>query len=246
MANQYASLNFNEEKINNETHKSLKQLFKKLKYAKERYYMTHSRKNKEEMENIKLNIIMLRGIKSKYVNKNFLTYEMKKKKECKMNKERIKKEKKKREREIQLKEKQKYCYYQKERERNIIRHNNLKRIHREFRENKDLIREKFLCELQEIYEKTYIPQPICFYFYNWDIEKIYNMKIPEEYSWVGLRKIKKITYKLFDKLPLDIFKIIWKFYYDPNYLRTGFKIETFKKNIDKEKYIYNMKMKLYS
>ena len=54
------------------------------------------------MEHIKLNIIMLRSIKSKYVNKNFVTYEMRKKKEDKMNKERIKnkkrnnKEKKKR------------------------------------------------------------------------------------------------------------------------------------------------------
>ena len=99
MTNQYASLNFNEEKISDDTCKSLKQLLKKLKYAKEDYYMTHSIKAQEKMENIKLNIIMLRGIKSKYVTKNFVTYEMRKKKEDKMNKDRIKKERKKRERE---------------------------------------------------------------------------------------------------------------------------------------------------
>ena len=99
MPNQYSSLNYNEEKNNDERHTSLKQLFKKLKYAKERYYMTHSRESKEILDEIKLKIIMFRGIKSKYINKDFMTYEMKKQKEDKMNKERIKKQKKKRGRE---------------------------------------------------------------------------------------------------------------------------------------------------
>jgi len=66
MPNQYSLLNVNEEKISCDTRKSLKQLSKKLKYAKEHYYMTHSIKALSKMEHIKLNIIMLRSIKSKY------------------------------------------------------------------------------------------------------------------------------------------------------------------------------------
>uniref|UniRef100_A0A6C0AL90 J domain-containing protein n=1 Tax=viral metagenome TaxID=1070528 RepID=A0A6C0AL90_9ZZZZ len=97
--NRYASLNSDEENICQDSRKSIKQLLKKLKYANEEYFCTLSPELKEKIENIKLNIIMLRGIKSKYVNKNFVTYEMRKKKEDKMNKEKIKKEKKKQERE---------------------------------------------------------------------------------------------------------------------------------------------------
>tara|TARA_B100001142_G_C14314449_1_gene647928 strand:- start:740 stop:1492 length:753 start_codon:yes stop_codon:yes gene_type:complete len=250
MPNQYSLLNVNEEKISCDTHKSLKQLSKKLKYAKEHYYMTHSRKDLEKMEHIKLNIIKLRGIKSKYVNKDFVTYEMRNKKEDKMNKKRIIKEKRKRKIELQLKEKQKYYYYQKERETknrtDIIRYDNLNRSRREFQSNKDLITKTFLSKLQKIYENIYIPRPIREYFYYWDSEKIYSIKMPAEYSLVGLKSIYNTIYTLFDKLPLDIIKIIWDFYYTPNYKKTGDIIRKFKKNIDNEKDIYNMRMKLYS
>ena len=277
MNNRFSSLQYDFEKEGyyDPNNISIKQLLKKLKYAKEHYYMTHSRKNLEKMENIKLNIIMLRGIKSKYVNKNFMTYEMRKKKKDKMNKKRIKKEKNKRKRELELKEKQKYNYYLKERECkekerreererkekerreerveninpiDVLRYDNLKRIQREFQSNKDLITKNFLCKLYCTFKyPTYVPRPIRLYFNQWgDCEKIYNIKIPEEYSLVGLKNIQKTIYTSFDKLPLDIIKIIWKFYYNPIYKKAGDMIRKFKKKIDNEKDMYNMRMNLYN
>jgi len=246
MYNRYSSLQYDFEKeIYYISNISIKQLLKKLKYAKERYYMTHSRKNLEKMENIKLNIIMLRGIKSKYVNKNFMTYEMRKKKEDKMNKKRIKKEKKKRKRELKEKERRE------EREIkniNVLKYDNLMRIQREFQSNKDLITKNFLCKLYCTFKyPTYVPRPIRLYFNQWgDCEKIYNIKIPEEYSLVGLKNIQKTIYTSFDKLPLDIIKIIWKFYYNPIYKKAGDMIRKFKKNIDNEKDMYNLRMNLYN
>ena len=126
--------------------------------------------------------------------------------------------------------------------------NNHMHIQLEFQEKKDLIQKTFLSKLGKLFPyPTYVPRPILLYFSEWwDCEKMYSIKTPEEYSLVGLRNIQNTIYTSLPKLPMDMIKIIWKFYYNPNYLKAGIMIEKFKKKIDKEKDIYNMRMKLYS
>jgi len=77
---------------------SLKQLSKKLKYAKEEYYVTLSPESKKKMEYIKLKIVINSG-NSKYVYKDVINTKEKKEIEAKREKVRRKKEKKRKERE---------------------------------------------------------------------------------------------------------------------------------------------------
>ena len=108
MANMYSSLY---EKT------SIKQLLKKLKYAKEKYYSTLSPEAREVMEYIKLRIAINSG-NSKYVYKNVVNTKEKKIREAKRQKERIKKEKKRKKREAK-------------REKNRIKEEELKRKFKE-------------------------------------------------------------------------------------------------------------------
>ena len=89
MYNRYSSLQQEDDykEINCYSINSIKQLKKKLKYAKEIYYCTLSNEDREKVNNIKIKIITIRGIKSKYIIKDFITYEKQK------HNEKVKKEK---------------------------------------------------------------------------------------------------------------------------------------------------------
>tara|TARA_B100000902_G_C26972473_1_gene746113 strand:- start:58 stop:675 length:618 start_codon:yes stop_codon:yes gene_type:complete len=77
---------------------SIKQLYKKLKYAKEEYYSTLLPEAKAQMNYIKLRIVINSG-NSKYVYKDVVNTKEKKEIEAKREKERRKKEKKRKKRE---------------------------------------------------------------------------------------------------------------------------------------------------
>ena len=96
---------------------SLKQLSKKLKYAKEEYYYTLSPEAKKKLEHIRLKIA-INSEKSKYVYKDVVNTKEKKEIEAKREKERRKKEKKRKKRE-------------KKRERNRIKQEEQKRKFKE-------------------------------------------------------------------------------------------------------------------
>lgn len=89
MYNRYSSLQQedNDKEMNCYSINSIKQLKKKLKYSKEKYYCTLSNEDREKVNNIKIKIITIRGIKSKYIIKDFITYEKQK------HNEKVKKEK---------------------------------------------------------------------------------------------------------------------------------------------------------
>jgi hypothetical protein len=184
--------------------------------------------------------------------KELTTEPVKKTKKKKFKKKRIDKAQKAKEKkwkqEKELEEKRER--EKREREGYIIIDNYSERIQLEFQSKKDLIQKNIIIKLGKLFPyPTYVPRPILLYFNEFmcgDPEKMYSIKTPEEYSLVGLRNIQKTIYTSLPKLPMDIIKIIWKFYYNPNYLKAGVMIEKFKKKIDKEKDIYNMRMKLYN
>ena len=80
---------------------SMKQLLKKLKYAKEEYYSTLSPEAKKKLEHIKLKIVINSG-KSKRCKKDVVNTKEKKEIEAKREKERRKKEKKRKKREKKI------------------------------------------------------------------------------------------------------------------------------------------------
>jgi len=78
---------------------SIKQLLKRLKYSKEKYYCTFSPEAKDKMWDLKIQIILALGVKSKTVYKDFISYGKRKDKKDKQNINRIKKEQDKRKKE---------------------------------------------------------------------------------------------------------------------------------------------------
>ena len=52
-------------------------------------------------------------------------------------------------------------------------------------------------------------------------------------------------YTTFNTLPMDIIKLIWKFYYNPLYFKIGVLIDEFKEKMDNVNTIYKLKMNLY-
>ena len=67
----------------------------------------------------------------------------------------------------------------------------------------------------------------------------------EKYSLTGLKNIQKTMCKTFNKLPLDIIKLIWKFYYSSVDFKIGVLINEFNEKMNGEKRIYNMIKKNY-
>jgi hypothetical protein len=75
-------------------------------------------------------------------------------------------------------------------------------------------------------------------------ELLYNY-LMKKYSLVGLKNIQKTMYTTFNTLPMDIIKLIWKFYYNPLYFKIGVLIDEFKEKMDNVNTIYKLKMNLY-
>ena len=239
MRNQWEAFDDDDEvEIPKTTSNPIRKIKKKIRRKEEKYEKNPSPELYNEILQLKKQL------------KELTTEPVKKTKKKKFKKKRIDKAQKAKEkkwkREKELEEKRER--EKRERDEYIIIDNYSERIQLEFQSKKDLIQKRFLSKLGKLFPyPTYVPRPILLYFSEWwDCEKMYSIKTPEEYSLVGLRNIQKTIYTLFDKLPMDMIKIIWKFYYNPNYLKAGVMIENFKKKIDKEKDIYNMRMKLYN
>ena len=237
MPNQWKAFDDNEEvEIPKTTSNPTRKIKKKIRRKEEKYEKNSSPELYNEILQLKKQL------------KELTTEPVKKTKKKKFKKKRIDKAQKAKERK--RKREKEFA----EKSANSIQPNpptlgnNHMHIQLEFQEKKDLIQKTFLSKLGKLFPyPTYVPRPILLYFSEWwDCEKMYSIKTPEEYSLVGLRNIQKTIYTSLPKLPMDMIKIIWKFYYNPNYLKAGIMIEKFKKKIDKEKDIYNMRMKLYS
>jgi len=241
MRNQWEAFDDDDEvEIPKTTSNPTRKIKKKIRRKEEKYEKNSSPELYNEILQLKKQL------------KELTTEPVKKTKKKKFKKKRIDKAQKAKEkkwkREKELEEKRER--EKRERDEYIIIDNYSERIQLEFQSKKDLIQKTFLSKLGKLFPyPTYVPRPILLYFS--DIgpahrEKMYSIKVPEEYSLVGLRNIQKTIYTSLPKLPMDMIKIIWKFYYNPNYLKAGIMIEKFKKKIDKEKDIYNMRMKLYN
>jgi hypothetical protein len=124
---------------------------------------------------------------------------------------------------------------------------NSNRIKNDFELRKQKINDKYLPKLYKLCENDInhsILRETRGYFRNPNKEWLYN-KLMSKYGTVGLKNIQKTIYKLFHNLPVDIIKIIWKFYFETNYFKVGIMIENFKKEIDNEKEIFNTRQNLY-
>ena len=224
--------------------KSLKQLKKKLKYAKENYYSTLSPEAKEKMEYIKLMIVINSG-KSKncYIIRDCITEKKEKRKQEKIDKK-IEKERKERRREKKARKREKRKREREEKQKEEKRINDtLLRLDNEFQSDMKMLKVAYIEQLyKECGHDRHLSRQIISYF-SFPNEKLYKNLI-KKYSVVYLKNIKK-TMLLFNNLPLDIIKIIWNFYYDPNYKNIGILIKKFKKSIEFEEDMYNMKIKLY-
>ena len=150
---------------------SIKQLLKKLKYAKEKYYSTLSPEAREAMEYIKLRIAINSG-NSKYVYKNVVNTKEKKVIEAKRAKKRRMKEKKKKVREAKrernrIKEQELKCKFKKAQEE--FR----RQQEREARERADRqAREEWERRIEEIKKERSLPQDIL-EFKNNPIKKVW-------------------------------------------------------------------------
>ena len=98
MSNQFSTL-YEKYESCEQTKVSSKQLLKKLKYVKENYYCTFSPEAKEKMWELKIQIILALGLKSKTTYKDFISHEKMCKKESKRNKKNFEKDRKKRKRQ---------------------------------------------------------------------------------------------------------------------------------------------------
>tara|TARA_A100001015_G_scaffold267796_1_gene318134 strand:- start:1170 stop:1907 length:738 start_codon:yes stop_codon:yes gene_type:complete len=119
------------------------------------------------------------------------------------------------------------------------------RIENDFMIRKQKIKDKFYRQFFKMndYKTSIITTQIWWYLRNPNKEGYTNLM--KKYSGVGLKNIQKTIYKVLYKLPEDIIKIIWKYYFESKYYKTGILIEKFKKEIDNEKDIYNNRKKLY-
>ena len=240
MPNQWKAFDDNEEvEIPKTTSNPTRKIKKKIRRKEEKYEKNSSPELYNEILQLKKQL------------KELTTEPVKKTKKKKFKKKRIDKAQKakerKRKREKEFAEKSANSIQSSP----PILGNNHKHIQLEFQEKKDLIQKTLIIKLGKLFPyPTYVPRPILLYFNAFRMrggpEKMYSIKTPEEYSLVGLRNIQKTIYTSLPKLPMDMIKIIWKFYYNPNYLKAGIMIEKFKKKIDKEKDIYNMRMELYN
>ena len=172
MSNQYSSLY---EKT------SIKQLLKKLKYAKEKYYSTLSAEAREVMEYIKLKIAINSG-NSKYVYKNVVNTKEKKLREAKRAKKRRMKEKKKKEREAK-------------RERNRIKEEELKR---KFKKAQEEFRRQQEREAKERAERQAKEE-----WERYKAEKKFEMSLPQDILEFKNNPIKKVWRNLIIKYHPD-------------------------------------------
>lgn len=123
----------------------------------------------------------------------------------------------------------------------------LENIYNNSKTNQYIIKGLYLKKLAKTcgYNKHYIHdiQLIHSYIENPD-ELLYNY-LMKKYSLVGLKNIQKTMYSTFNTLPVDIIKIIWKFYYNPVYFKIGVVIDNFNEKMDSEKRVCNLRIKLY-
>ena len=123
----------------------------------------------------------------------------------------------------------------------------LKNITNNLKKNQCIIKGVYLNKLAKTcgFNTHYIHniQAIHLYFENPN-EEVYNY-LMEKYSLTGLKNIHKTMCKTFNKLPMDIIKLIWKFYYSSVDFKIGVLINEFNEKMNGEKRIYNMIKKLY-
>ena len=160
---------------------SIKQLLKKLKYAKEKYYSTLSPEAREVMEYIKLKIAINSG-NSKYVYKNVVNTKEKKIREAKRAKKRRIKEKKKKEREAK-------------RERNRIKEEELKR---KFKKAQEEFRRQQEREAKERAERQAKEE-----WERYKAEKEFEMSLPQDILEFKNNPIKKVWRNLIIKYHPD-------------------------------------------
>jgi hypothetical protein len=160
---------------------SIKQLLKKLKYAKEKYYSTLSPEAREVMEYIKLKIAINSG-NSKYVYKNVVNTKEKKIREAKRAKKRRMKEKKKKEREAK-------------RERNRIKEEELKR---KFKKAQEEFRRQQEREAKERAERQAKEE-----WERYKAEKEFEMNLPQDILEFKNNPIKKVWRNLIIKYHPD-------------------------------------------
>ena len=168
---------------------SIKQLLKKLKYAKEKYYSTLSPEAREVMEYIKLKIAINSG-NSKYVYKNVVNTKEKKIREAKRAKKRKMKEKKKKEREAK-------------RERNRIKEEELKRKFKKAQEEFRRQQEREAKERAEREAKERAERQAKEEWERYKAEKKFEMSLPQDILEFKNNPIKKVWRNLIIKYHPD-------------------------------------------
>lgn len=123
----------------------------------------------------------------------------------------------------------------------------LEHIYNILKTNQCIIKGLYLKKLAKIcgYNKHYIHDIQIIHSYIKNPHDLHYNYLMKKHSLTGLKNIQKTMYTTFNTLPMDIIKLIWKFYYNPIDFKIGVLIDEFKEKMNNEQSICNLRIKLY-